>query len=174
MIIYKKFISYAPKTNPFPEAGIIFLCDTQGNDWYESQKTFSADTLKIVFDDEGVIISAGGDVSALWPQDNSVAEIPLENVPEGFTARGEWVFDGSTIVAKTYTTEEYRTQAEAKRAVFYTTASAAMSPLQDAVDVDDATDEEIALLKIWKKYRVALNRLDLSTAPDIIWPGIPA
>lgn len=39
-------------------------------------------------------------------------------------------------------------------------ASLAITPLQDAVDVDEATDIEIALLKAWKKYRVALNRLD--------------
>ncbi|EOZ2641109.1 tail fiber assembly protein, partial [Escherichia coli] len=26
----------------------------------------------------------------------------------------------------------------------------------------------------WKKYRVLLNRIDTSTAPDIDWPTIPA
>ncbi|HAL6907736.1 TPA: tail fiber assembly protein, partial [Escherichia coli] len=25
----------------------------------------------------------------------------------------------------------------------------------------------------WKKYRVLLNRVDTSTAPDIEWPEIP-
>lgn len=174
MIIYKNFTSYAPETNPFPEAGIIFLCDKQGNDWYESQKAFSTDTLKIVFNHEGVIISAGSDVSALWPQGNSVAEIPLENVPKGFTSRGEWVFDGSEIIAKSYTSEEYVAQAEAKRSGLYAVANAVISPLQDAVDIGDATEEELALLKVWKTYRVSLNRLDLSTAPDITWPEIPA
>ena len=38
-------------------------------------------------------------------------------------------------------------------------ADTAIAPLQDAVDIDDATDAEVALLKAWKKYRVALNRL---------------
>ncbi|MXE05818.1 tail fiber assembly protein, partial [Escherichia coli] len=29
-------------------------------------------------------------------------------------------------------------------------------------------------LAAWKKYRVLLNRIDTSTAPDIVWPEIPA
>lgn len=53
-------------------------------------------------------------------------------------------------------------------------ASTAITPLQDAVDVGDATDAERARLKAWKQFRVALNRLDLSTAPDITWPDEPA
>ncbi|EMG9853476.1 tail fiber assembly protein, partial [Escherichia coli] len=30
------------------------------------------------------------------------------------------------------------------------------------------------LLEAWKKYRVLLNRIDTSTAPDIEWPEIPS
>ncbi|HAV9103982.1 TPA: tail fiber assembly protein [Escherichia coli] len=30
------------------------------------------------------------------------------------------------------------------------------------------------LLAGWKKYRVLLNRVDTSTAPDIEWPTSPA
>lgn len=32
---------------------------------------------------------------------------------------------------------------------------------------------KLASLAAWKKYRVALNRLDLSAAPDITWPEKP-
>lgn len=28
-------------------------------------------------------------------------------------------------------------------------------------------------MEAWKKYRVLLNRVDTSTAPDIEWPEIP-
>ena len=37
-------------------------------------------------------------------------------------------------------------------------ADTAIAPLQDAVDIDDATDAEVALLKAWKKYRVEIGR----------------
>lgn len=63
--------------------------------------------------------------------------------------------------------------AEQKKNALLDQAAAALVPLQDAVDVDDATAEELAKLKAWKKFRVALNRLDLSTAPDIVWPEVP-
>ncbi len=55
-------------------------------------------------------------------------------------------------------------------------ADYAIAPLQDAVDIDDATDAEIALLKAWKKYRVALIRLpeQPSYPAKIDWPVVPA
>lgn len=54
-------------------------------------------------------------------------------------------------------------------------ADVAIAPLQDAVDIDEATAEEEAKLKLWKKYRVALNRLpDQEGYPaDITWPVMP-
>jgi hypothetical protein len=36
-----------------------------------------------------------------------------------------------------------------------------------------ATEEEMTALQEWKKYRVLLNRVDTSTAPDIEWPEKP-
>lgn len=55
-------------------------------------------------------------------------------------------------------------------------ADSAMAPLQDAMDIDDATDAEVAALKAWKKYRVALNRLPEQPGYpiDIDWPAPPA
>lgn len=53
-------------------------------------------------------------------------------------------------------------------------ASEQIAPLQDAVDLGIATEEEISLLAAWKTYRVLLNRVDTSVAPDIEWPTMPA
>ncbi|HHZ0259655.1 TPA: tail fiber assembly protein [Escherichia coli] len=52
-------------------------------------------------------------------------------------------------------------------------ASEHIAPLQDAVDLEIATEEETSLLEAWKKYRVLLNRVDTSTAQDIEWPALP-
>ncbi|MBB7444214.1 tail fiber assembly protein, partial [Escherichia coli] len=41
------------------------------------------------------------------------------------------------------------------------------------VPLQIATEEEKALLAAWKTYRVLLNRVDTSTAPDIEWPAVP-
>lgn len=53
-------------------------------------------------------------------------------------------------------------------------ATLAIAPLQDAVDLDDASEEEVALLKKWKQYRVAVNRIDANTDKEIEWPAQPA
>lgn len=55
-------------------------------------------------------------------------------------------------------------------------ADSAIAPLQDAVDIDDATDAEVASLKAWKKYRVALSRLPEQPGypAEIDWPAPPA
>ncbi|MDI9108866.1 tail fiber assembly protein [Serratia marcescens] len=64
--------------------------------------------------------------------------------------------------------------ARSQRAALLTAANNAIAPLQDSIDLDMATDDERALLLIWKKYRVLLNRIDTSAAPDIEWPTPPA
>ncbi|HCV38575.1 MAG TPA: phage tail protein [Pseudomonas sp.] len=55
-------------------------------------------------------------------------------------------------------------------------ADAAIAPLQDAVDLEEATEAEIALLKEWKRFRVALNRLPEQAGypATIDWPSPPA
>ncbi len=51
-------------------------------------------------------------------------------------------------------------------------ASLKISILQDAVDLDMATDAEAAALPLWKKYRVLLSRVD-TLAPESPWPKKP-
>ncbi|MGV0315139.1 tail fiber assembly protein [Pseudomonas putida] len=57
-----------------------------------------------------------------------------------------------------------------------TAADMAIAPLQDAVELDDATPAEAEALKAWKRYRVALNRLPEQPGfPETIeWPELPA
>jgi len=51
-------------------------------------------------------------------------------------------------------------------------AARSIAPLQDAVDIGESTAAEEAQLLAWKKYRVALNRLDLTATP-VGWPDQP-
>lgn len=52
-------------------------------------------------------------------------------------------------------------------------ANRTIAPLQDAVDISIATDTEIARLAEWKRYRVALSRIDTNEATGIEWPVRP-
>ena len=68
-------------------------------------------------------------------------------------------------------------QAAAQREIALRRAQAdqAIAPLQDAVDLDEASDLEQQHLRAWKRYRVALNRLpDQDGFPDNLqWPAAP-
>lgn len=172
MKILSNFAEYTPEN---PEIlGVRYLKSDTGLDWYTCQKSFKAETLKIVFNNSGVIASLNTDVSVLWPVGLSVAEITPTDIPEGVDINGRWIFDGQKIIQRTDTKQESVAQAKKIFNNLMTIASKTIAPLQDALDIGDATEEELTLLKAWKTYRVLLNRLDLSTAPNIIWPEIPA
>lgn len=85
---------------------------------------------------------------------------------------GEWA-GGHWVETSGPSHESLVDAAATTKAALMAEATVVIAPLQDAVDLDEATDEEIALLKEWKKYRVTLNRIDPETAPDIVWPVKP-
>ncbi|EAZ0460978.1 tail fiber assembly protein [Salmonella enterica] len=62
-------------------------------------------------------------------------------------------------------------EAEGTKSRLLQTAAEKIAPLQDAVDLEIATDDEKVQLDEWKKYRVLVNRVD-TTNPD--WPDVPA
>ncbi|WP_336192798.1 tail fiber assembly protein [Providencia stuartii] len=64
-------------------------------------------------------------------------------------------------------------EADNEKALRLSEANSTIMYLQEAVDVGLATEEEATALQAWKKYRVLLNRVDTSTAPNIDWPQKP-
>lgn len=54
-------------------------------------------------------------------------------------------------------------------------ATLRIAPLQDSVDLDEAAATELASLKAWKQYRVAVNRVpEQQGYPGTIdWPRQP-
>ncbi|WP_305956097.1 tail fiber assembly protein [Pseudomonas sp. DG56-2] len=72
--------------------------------------------------------------------------------------------------------EQHLVQIVAETSVLRAVADSAIDPLQDAVDLEEATEAEAAKLKAWKKYRIALIRVpDQPGYPDtIVWPASPA
>ncbi|SFN72295.1 virus tail fibre assembly protein, lambda gpK [Izhakiella capsodis] len=68
------------------------------------------------------------------------------------------------------TQEQLLAAAEYKRSKLMAEATQTIDTLQDAVDLDMATDDEKQSLASWKKYRVLLSRVDC-TKPT--WPERP-
>ncbi len=79
----------------------------------------------------------------------------------------KWVTDKDAMQAAAVA------EAEQQKSTLINEAKDVISSLQDSVDLEIATEEEAAKLKEWKTYRVMLNRVDTSTAPDIEWPTKP-
>ncbi|MBT9429956.1 tail fiber assembly protein [Candidatus Symbiopectobacterium endolongispinus] len=148
--------------------GAIFLISEDGQDWYECQKSFQPDTMKVEYEADGVIRSMGYYISGFCPEGCSVAEVsewPKESVPNR-----KWCFVDGEVVSRVYTADKLKEQATHKRDYLLEQAAKIIAPLQGASDLDIATEAEKAALLAWKKYRVLLNRADISKAPDIAWP----
>ncbi|MFQ3394193.1 tail fiber assembly protein [Enterobacter mori] len=152
---------------------IIFLRDPDGELWHEAQYLFDSDTMKIAFDENDVIVMLSDDATFLNPVNCAVAEVNKNNVPAGVDESQTWMYRNGEIIPRIYTQDEFIAQAEAMKQQLMADASSMIAPLQDASDMGDATDAEVSLLYEWKKYRVLLNRIDTSKAPDIEWPEKP-
>jgi hypothetical protein len=111
-----------------------------------------------------------------WTPPENATVVALE---DGSSVSIGWTYDGSNFTAPSpppppvLSPEQIKAQNTAMRDSLLVMATNAIAPLQDAVDLDEATDAETALLKQWKQYRVAVNRVDL-TAQNVIWPSPPA
>lgn len=120
---------------------------------------------------DGIVINiADWDGEQEWSPNEGVAVPAPDNVEIG------WAYvDGEFIAPPVpeQTHAELVAQADAAKATLLAIATSKISILQDAVDYEMATTEEAEALAVWKKYRVLLNRIDTSKAPDIDWPEQP-
>lgn len=111
-----------------------------------------------------------------WPEDAvAISERWYQYLISGSSAR--------IVVANEYgqpvladppqaTEEELIAQAENQKAALMLSANNAIAPLQDAVDLGEATEDEQKRLLSWKKYRVLLSRIKPEDAPEIEWPEV--
>jgi len=116
-----------------------------------------------VYDKESQYMST---VDYLGPIDNKVTTKKPATIYD--------VWDGDQWKTNTDAQKESLiAQAENQKTSLLDLATQKIAPLQDAVDLDMATEDEKAQLLAWKKYRVLVNRVDTSTAPNITWPTSP-
>lgn len=158
----------------------VFFQSEDGQDWYECQKLFLDDTIKVMYDSEGIITSVvdkpiperGNSyaVSMFYPDGMSVAELSISDYPEGVSIDGHWMFSNGAIVPVPVDVVE---AAEKEKALRLSEAEAAIAPVQRAVKYGIATDEEKTRLEAWEVYTVLLSRVDTSQAPNIKWPEKP-
>ncbi|AIJ10517.1 MULTISPECIES: tail fiber assembly protein [Edwardsiella] len=174
MLHLKNLTQYTPVADKQKEIAeqyhAIFWQDESGDDWYQAITQCRPDTFKVKYLPNGVICAIDKDASAICPEGGSVIE--MASLPDGVDTHGGWQFIDGSIVPRIYTLAELIAQAKQKKQGLLAEAAKAIAPLQDAVDIGEATPEEDVKLKIWKKFRVNVNRVD-STKLPVVFPLIP-
>ncbi|MFD4837643.1 tail fiber assembly protein [Achromobacter sp. NPDC058515] len=88
-----------------------------------------------------------------------------------------WSYEGARFLSPPPLGEEaVAAQVDATKSALMSMAASAIAPLQDAVDLGIATEEEAELLRQWKTYRVLLNRAaEQEGYPgEVKWPVSPS
>lgn len=132
----------------------------------------------LIKDDSGLVLNI-----VLWDKsvemDFGKGVTPVEIGEEDRVSPG-FTYSEGKFIAPPLTAEQEETKKNsildlngANKRIFMSNATLRISILQDAVDLEMATDEEIKLLPLWKKYRVLLSRIDANTTDEISWPALP-
>ncbi|EAR7990063.1 tail fiber assembly protein [Salmonella enterica] len=179
MMHLKNIVAGNPKTPDqyqlTKKFGVVWLYDEEGKNWYEEQKNFAADTLKVAYDKSNIIVAINKDASKINPEGRSIVELPDITANRRADVSGRWMYDSEReqIIKRIYTPEELRQQAEAKKMKLLDEAETVITPLARAVKLGIATDEEQQRLVSWEQYSILVNRINLDLAPDIAWPESP-
>ena len=150
---------------------VLYFEDESGKDWYTLRdQEWKGKNCFIAVDQNDFVTTWSENPNFLTLCEGvSVYEVTPKKLPVDIGEQTYRYINGKFIKVEPLAADV----AEQKKNALLAQAAAAIVPLQDAVDIEDATDKELANLNAWKKFRVALNRLDLSTAPDIVWPEVP-
>ncbi|MCT7048570.1 tail fiber assembly protein [Salmonella enterica] len=137
-------------------AGSVAVFDSEKNTW------------NVVEDHRGQTVYRTDTGEAIWISElGSLPENVTTISPDGQYEKWDgtkWVKDEEAETAARLC------EAEGTKSRLLQMASGKIAPLQDAVDLGLATDEEKSQLAEWKKYRVLVNRVDTSK-PE--WPEQP-
>lgn len=149
----------------------IYFEDDKGRDWYTLRdKTWKGKTAFIAVSPDGFVVTGALNPNFLTLHEGlSIYEINAADYQADIGTK-PYVFKNGKITAFTLSPQE---QASITKNELLIQATKAIAPLQDAVDIGIATDEEAALLTEWKRFRVMVNRADPTLAPDIVLPAPP-
>ncbi|EQB7362872.1 tail fiber assembly protein, partial [Escherichia albertii] len=152
------------------KAGVVWLYTEDGKNWYEEQKNFQPDTIKIAYDKNNVIVTVSKDVSTINPEGLSVVEVSDITANRRADNNGNWMFLDGKVVKREYTKQELQQQAELQKSALLSEAESVIQPLERAVRLNMATNEERARLESWERYSVLVSRVDTAN-PE--WPQKP-
>lgn len=97
-------------------------------------------------------------------------------VPAGTHVSLGFRYEGGEFLAPpTAAPVAHAADVRARRDALLAQAALRIAPLEDAIDLDVETPEDIETLTAWKQYRVALSRIEQQDGfpADVEWPAAP-
>lgn len=177
MLHLKNITSGNPKTAEQYELtkryGVEWLYTESGENWYEIQKNFSPDTLKVEYLDTGKVTWVGKDAASINPRNRSVIEITDNTANRQIDASGYWFYRDDKFVF------DYKLKAEDERDALLKQVSIMTSEWEKDLLLGLISDEDRGKLKAYRIYAKSLQAMDFSAITDkptynnISWPEQP-
>ena len=153
--------------------GITWLFSEDDKNWYEEQKNFASDTIKMVYTGDGRVVWVGKDVTGIEPRNASVIEVPDITANRRITAPGYWFYRNDEFVF------DYKLKAEDERDALLKQVSIMTSDWEKDLLLGLISDEDREKLKAYRIYAKSLQAMDFSPITDktsynaIEWPVSP-
>ncbi|KZH19356.1 phage tail protein [Escherichia coli] len=152
--------------------GVIWLYSEDGKNWYEEVKNFQPDTIKIVYDENNIIVAITRDASTLNPEGFSVVEVPDITANRRADISGKWMFKDGVVVKRTYTEEEQRQQAENEKQSLLQLVRDKTQLWDSQLRLGIISDENKQKLTEWMLYAQKVESTDTSSLP-VTFPEQP-
>ncbi len=153
--------------------GVTWLFSEDGKNWYEEQKNFASDTIKMVYTGDGRVVWVGKDVTGIEPTNVSIIELPDITTNRRITAPGYWFYRNDEFVF------DYKLKAEDERNALLKQVSIMTSEWEKDLLLGLISDEDREKLKAYRIYAKSLQAMDFSPITDkasynaIEWPVSP-
>ncbi|HHX0203306.1 TPA: tail fiber assembly protein [Escherichia coli] len=151
---------------------IKWLYSEDEKNWYEEQKHFQSDTLKIAYDAQGVIRCVSQDVSAINPEGVSVVELPDITANRRADISGNWMFKDGAVIRRVYTEEEQRQQAENEKQSLLQLVRDKTQLWDSQLRLGIISDENKQKLTEWILFAQKVESTDTSSLP-VTFPAQP-
>ena len=152
---------------------IVWLFSEDGKNWYEEQKNFASDTIKVAYNKRGRVVWIGKDVTGIEPTNVSIIELPDITTNRRITAPGYWFYRNDEFVF------DYKLKAEDERDALLQRVSIMTSDWEKDLLLGLISDEDRGKLKAYRIYAKSLQTMDFSPITDkasynaIEWPVSP-
>ncbi len=172
--IYKPEFKSTEEDEPEYRPDILYARDKNGRDWYDCQADFSSDSLKVMYDENGVIVCISKDVTAIFPPGFSVAEVAISETPPEACNDMTWVYRDGKVIKRTYSSAEKRKMVQGDKERRIARVNQVTQTLNSKLLLGMTTHEEKAKLRVWMDYVNEVEKISDDADPEtIVWPAEP-